>query len=102
MTEQENKRNPRIPLETEISGSDCVPIYKTNFTKVILVGDCEQWVYNHVLKAADLALRPKVISLFEEVNKLLKKMKIDFSVQKENFVRRFLAARAIPYPKTPH
>ena len=53
----------------------------------------------HLLKVADLALRPKVIALFEDMNKLLEKVKMDFSVQENNFVRQSLAAREIPSPK---
>ena len=39
----------------------------------------------HLLKAAKLVLRPKVIALFEDANKLLKKVKMDFSVQEGKF-----------------
>ena len=53
----------------------------------------------HLLKVADLALRPKVIALFEDMNKLLEKVKMDFSVQENNFVRQSLVAREIPSPK---
>ena len=47
----------------------------------------------------DLALHPKVVALFEDANKLLDKVKMELSVQEENFVRQSLATRAILSPK---
>ena len=40
-----------------------------------------------------------VIALFEDANKLLDKVKMELSVQKESFVSQSLATRAIPSPK---
>ena len=51
------------------------------------------------MKAADLALRAKVVALFEDANSLLDKVKMELSVQEENFVRQSLATKAIPAPK---
>ena len=62
-------------------GSVCVPTDKTKSTRVIQIEDYKRWVSNRLLKAADLALRPKAIALFEDANKLFEKMKMDFSVQ---------------------
>ena len=49
--------------------------------------------------AADLALRPKVMELYENANLLLEKVKLDLSVKEEESVRQSLATRAIPSPK---
>ena len=49
--------------------------------------------------SAGLAIRLKVVALFEDENKLLNKVKMEFSVQEENFVRQSLAMKSIPYPK---
>ena len=38
--------------------------------------------------------------MFEEVNGLLEKVNMDFSIQEEPFLRQSTAARGIPYPKT--
>ena len=54
---------------------------------------------DHLLKAADLALRPKLVALFEDTNKLLDKVRMELSVQEENFVRQSLATREILSPK---
>ena len=51
----------------------------------------KRWVSDHMLKAACLALCPKVITLFGETNELIEKVKMDLSVQEENFVRQSLA-----------
>ena len=64
------------PSETEKYGSFYVPIDKNNSTRVIQIEDCKWWVSDHLLKAADLALRPKVIALFEEANVLIEKVKM--------------------------
>ena len=69
------------------SGSVCVPTDKTNSTRVIHIEDYMWWISGHYLKMANLPLRPKVVALFEYANKLLDKVKIDFSVQEEKFVR---------------
>ena len=81
------------------SGSVCVPTDKTNSTRVIQIEDYKHWVSNHLSKAADLALRAKVVVLFENANDLLNKVKMEMSVQEENFVRQSLAKKAIPVPK---
>ena len=77
----------------------CVPTDKTNSTKVIQIEDYKHWVSDHLSKAADLALRSKVVALFEDANCLLDKVKMELSVQEENFVRQSLAMKAIPVPK---
>ena len=72
-------------------GSICVPTDKTNSTGVIVFEDYRRWVYDHFLKAVEIALRPMVVDLFEDANKLLKKVKIELSVQEETFMRQSLA-----------
>ena len=72
---------------------------KTNSTIVFQIKDSKRWVPDHLSKAADLALRPKAIALFEDANKLLEKVKMELSVEEENFVRQSLATQAIPPPK---
>ena len=47
----------------------------------------------------DLAIRPKVVALFEDANKLLYKVKMEFSVQEKHFVRQSPAMRSILSPK---
>ena len=54
---------------------------------------------DHLLKAANFDLRPKVLALFEDANKLLGKVKMEISAQKEEFVRQSLATKAILSPK---
>ena len=81
------------------SGSVCVPTDKTNSTKVIQIEDYKRWVSDHLLKAADLALRAKVVALFEDANSLLDKVKMELAMQEESFVRQSLATKAIPAPK---
>ena len=61
--------------------------------------DYKRWVSAHLQKAADLALRLKVMELYENANLLLDKVKVDLSVKEEEFVRQLLAARAIPSTK---
>ena len=61
---------------------------KTNSTGVIKIDDYKQWVYDHLLKAADLAIRLKVMALFENANLLLEKVKLELSVKEEEFVRQ--------------
>ena len=48
--------------------------------------------------AVDLAIRPKVLALFEDANMLLEKVKMEFSVQ-EKKLRQSLATQGIPSPK---
>ena len=59
----------------------------------------KQWVSDHLLKVADLAIRPKVMALFEDANILLDKVKMKLSVKEEEFVRQSLATRVIRSPK---
>ena len=56
----------------------------------------KRWVTAHLQKAADLALRPKVMALYENANLLLKKLNLDLSVKEEEFVKQSPATRAIP------
>ena len=70
------------------SGCVCVPTDKTNSTRVIKNEDYKRWVSDHLLKASDLAILPKVMTLFEDANKLLDKVKMELSVQGGNFVRQ--------------
>ena len=51
------------------------------------------------LKAANLAIRPKVMTLFEDTSLLLETVKIELSVKEEEFVSQLLVTRAIPSPK---
>ena len=48
------------------SESVCVSTDKTKSTRVIQIEDYIRWVSNHLLKAADRALRLNVIALFED------------------------------------
>ena len=66
---------------------------------MINIEDYKQWVSNHFQKAADLALRPRVMALFENANLLFEKAKMELSVKEEEFVRKLLATQAIPSPK---
>ena len=66
---------------------------------MIKIEDYKRWVSDHLQKAADLALRPKVMARYEKANLLLDKVKLDLSVKEEEFVRQLLAMRAIPSPK---
>ena len=68
-------------------------------TTLINIEDYKRWVSEHIQKAADLALRPKVMALFENANLLLEKVKLELSVKEEEFVRQFLATRVILSPK---
>ena len=97
--EQENQRNIRSPSETGKSGSVCVPTDKTNSTILIKIEDYKQWVSDHLLKAADLYLRPKVVSLLEDANELLKKVKIELSVQEENVCEEITSDASYPVSK---
>ena len=80
-------------------GCACVPTDKTNSTRVIKIDDYKLWLSYHLQKAADLALRPKVMAIYENANLLLEKVKLDLSVKEEEFARQLLATRAIPSPK---
>ena len=81
------------------SGSVCFPTDKTNSTILIQIKDYKWCVSDHLLKAEDLALHPKLVALFEDADELLEKLKMELSVQEENFVRQSLAMRAISSPK---
>ena len=59
----------------------------------------KHWLFNHLSKAEGLALRVKVVALFEDANCPLEKVKMEMSMQEENFVRQSLATKAIPAPK---
>ena len=50
-----------------------------------MISEYKWWVSNHILKAADIALRPKVIELSEEANELIDKLKMDLLYQEEQF-----------------
>ena len=54
---------------------------KTNATRVIKIEDYKSWVSAHLQKAANLAIRPKVMALYKNTNLLLKKVKLDLSVK---------------------
>ena len=66
---------------------------------MIKIEDYKRGVSAHLQKAANLALRPKVMALYENENVLLKKVNLDLSVKEEEFVRQLQATRAIPSPK---
>ena len=72
---------------------------KINSTKIIKIEDYKRWVSDRLLKVANLAIRPKVMALFEDGNKIIDKVKMELSVQEVNFVRQLLATREIPSPK---
>ena len=73
----------------EIGGVELLVVDK------IKIEDYKRWVSAHLQKAADLALRPKVMALYENANLLLEKVKLDLSVKEEEFVRQLLATKAI-------
>ena len=80
------------------SGLFCVPTDKTNSSRVNQVDKYKRCVFDHLLKASNLALCPELIVLFEDTKRLLRKVKVYFSVQERKFVRQSLATRSIPYP----
>ena len=86
--EQVNKRNLRSSSYIEKSGSIYVPTDKTNSTREINIEDYRRLVSDILSKAANLALRPNVVALFEDANKLFDKVKKEFSVQESNFLRQ--------------
>ena len=67
--------------------------------RVIKIKDYRRQVSENLLKAADLDLRLKVVSLVEDANTLLDKVKMKLSFQEGKFVRQSLATRDIPYSK---
>ena len=71
-------------------------LYKIDPTMLIIIEDYMHWVSDHLLKVADLAIRLKAVALFEDANKLLDKVKMELSVEEENFVKQSLATRVIP------
>ena len=66
---------------------------------MIKIDDYKLWVSDHLQKAANLALRPKVMAIYENANLLLEKVNLDLFVKEEEFARQSLATRAIPSPK---
>ena len=96
---QENHRNLRRPSETEEIRNSLCSNRKNNSTRLIQIKYYKQWVSEHLIKAADLTLRPKVIALFEDANKLLEKLKLEMSGQEENCLILSLVTQAILYPK---
>ena len=54
----------------------CVLTDKTNSTRVIRFEDYKRWVSAHLQKAADLALRPKVMALYKNANLLLRESEV--------------------------
>ena len=66
---------------------------------VIKIEDYKLRVSDHLQKVANLALRPKVMAIYEYANLLLEKVKLDLSVKEEEFARQSMATRAIPSPK---
>ena len=76
-----------------------IPTDKTNYTRVIKIKDYKRWVSDHLLNATDLAIRPKVMDLFEHANTLLEKLKMELLVQEDIFVWQLLATWAILFPK---
>ena len=100
--ERQNRKTVEIYdvlQELKKSRCVCVPTDKTNSTRVIKTEDYKRWISDHLQKAADLALRPKVMALYENANLLLEKVKLDLFVKEEEFVRQSLATRSIPSPK---
>ena len=85
----------------ELKKSRCVYVLtdKTKPTRVIKTKDYKRRVSDRPQKAADLALRLKVMAIYENANLLLEKVKLDLSVKEEEFVRQYLATRAIPSSK---
>ena len=62
--------------ELKKSGCVCVPEDKTNATRVIKTEYYKRWVSAHLQKAADLALRPKVMAIYENANLLLRESEV--------------------------
>ena len=65
-------------------GCVCVPTDKTNSTRVIKIEDYKRWISEHLLKAANLAIRPELMDLFEDANILLDKVKMELSVKEQS------------------
>ena len=64
--------------EPKKPGCVCVPTDKTNATRVIKIEDYKRWISTHLQKADDLALRPKVMALYENANLLLRESEVRF------------------------
>ena len=52
--------------------------------RVIQIEDYRWWVNDHLLNAANFAIHPKLVALFEYTKILLDKVKMKLSVQEEN------------------
>ena len=78
--ERQNKKTRKIYdilQRLKKSGSVCVPTDKTKSTMVIHIEYYKLWVSAHLSKASDLALRAKLVALFEDANCLLDKVKME-------------------------
>ena len=74
--ERQNRKTVEIydvRQELKKSGCVCVPTDKTNATRVIKTKDYKRWLSSHLHKAADLALRQKVMALYKNANLLIRK-----------------------------
>ena len=72
--ERPNRRTSEIYdvlQELKKPGCICVPTDKTNSIRVMNIEDYKCWISNHFQKTDNLALRPKVMTLFENTNLLL-------------------------------
>ena len=70
----------------------CVPTDKINPNRLVSIFNYKRQVIGHLIKVTNLSLRPKVIGLFKDENKLIKKVKIELSI-KECFYRESIAMK---------
>ena len=69
---------------------------------MIKTEDYKRWVYDHLLKVADLAIHPKVMALFEDANILIDKVKIKLSFKREIICETIASNTNDPVSETPH
>ena len=83
MPEQENHRNLLSPSETEEIRISLCSDRQNQFHKSNLNRGLQTVRFWPPTKFADLALHPRLIALFEDANKLLEKVKIEFQFNKK-------------------
>ena len=69
---------------------------------MIKTEDYKRWVYDHLQKAADLALRPKVMALYENANLLLRESEVRFTYQVRRICETIAGDESGPISKTSH
>ena len=88
--------------ELKKSGCVCVLTDKTNATRVIKIKDYKRWVSAHLQKAADLALRPKVMALYENANLLLRESEVRLISQGRGVCETIASDESGPVSKDPN